>query len=102
MAFTNAEGVATVAGTTIYTVPANTASVVIGFRVVNLDTLNAHTVNATIGSRNICPVEMPLPPGSGYELTEGAKFVAKAGQSFVVSSDAEGVVDVFVSVLEQQ
>jgi len=93
-------GMATVAGTTIYTVPANTTLTIVGLRAANSDNTADHTVHATINDVLITGSETPLPTGSAIEFIDG-KIVAQAGDVIVVYGDTDNDVHVWVSYLEQ-
>src|SRR5690554_8080761 len=94
-------GKATQAGTTVYTVPTGTTITIIGLRALNTDTAENHTVTIEVGGFNVSGVETPLPVGSGYEFTEGAKIVGKAGDTIVAYADDDTSVEVVVSFLAQ-
>lgn len=96
--FKNASGEATTAGLAVYTVPANTTTVVIG---LNLANKSASQVTASIklGTAYIIK-DVPLPAGAGFSALDG-KIIATAGQAITVSASVAGAVDAIVSVLEQ-
>jgi len=94
-------GTATIAGTTIYTVPTGTTVTIIGLRALNTDTSSEHAVTIEVGGFNVSGVETPLPVGSGYEFTEGAKIVGKAGDTVVAYADDNTSVEIVMSFLAQ-
>ena len=98
---TNIQGRATVAGSTIYTVAAGETLTIVGLRAANNDTTNNHWVHVLINGFYVVGAETPLPVGSAFEGLEGSKVIVKDGDTIVAFSDADNVVDIHLSVLEQ-
>lgn len=99
--FKRVTGSASESGEVIMTAPSGAIITIIGLRAVNSDNEESHWVTLEVAGVKVSGAETPLPIGSGYEFTEGAKIVMEAGDSIVASSDEDSVVDVYVSYLEQ-
>ena len=98
---TKSTGKATIAGTTVYTVPAGTTATIIGLRATNTDTTAYHWVTISVAGFLVSPAQVRLPVGGGYEFTEGSKIVAEEGETIIVSSDTDNDIDIYISMLEQ-
>jgi hypothetical protein len=96
-----AVGQATIAGTSIYTVPAATIITIVGCRGSNKDNTTNHWVTFSIGGVLISAAETPLPVGSAIDIMEGSKIVAEAGDVITAFSDVDSLVDIYISYLEQ-
>ncbi len=94
-------GVASIAGSTIYSVPAGATVTIIGLRASNTDAAAYHTITITVGGTQISSTGTRLPIGGAYEFSEGAKIVANGGQAIVATSDVDSTVDIHISMLEQ-
>jgi len=94
-------GVATTLGTTIATVPVGATWTIIGCRFSNTDAAAPHVVDVKINGVYVSGAETTLPIGSALDIMIGSKIVAVAGDEIVVTSDADGVVDVYISFLQQ-
>jgi len=94
-------GKATITGTSIITVPTGSTFTVIGLRGSNNDTTAHHWVHFEINGNLVCGAETPLPVGSAIDVMEGSKIVAQADDVITAYSDADNVVDVYISYLEQ-
>lgn len=82
---------------TVYTCPASTTAVVIGFNVSNV--INNQT-NADIQTAGMYLVKgVVLPAGSGLSPLDG-KIVLEAGDTVIVTSTTASSVDAIVSVME--
>lgn len=93
-------GVATTTGATIATVPVGATWTIIGCRMSNKDT-NPHVVDVKIAGTFVSGDNTQLPVGSAIDIMVGSKIVAEAGDTIVVTADANSAVDVYVSFLEQ-
>jgi len=98
---TRQTGTASITGSTIFTVPSGSTVTIVGLRAVNTDNIDNHWVTVEVGGFNISGVETPLPVGSGYEFTEGAKIIATEGDTVIAYADDDNVVELYVSYLEQ-
>lgn len=94
-------GVATVAGTVIHTVPANTTLTIIGLRGSNNDPNADHTFHVKCANRLISGINTPVPIGSAIDIMVGSKIVAQAGDQIVAYCDVDNKIDVYMSFLEQ-
>lgn len=94
-------GVASIAGTTIYTVPVSTTLTLIGCRAANKDSINYHTFHIEINGVLVSGIDTPLPVGSAMDIMVGSKLTLEAGDTIIAYSDADLVVDIYVSYLEQ-
>lgn len=94
-------GTATIAGTTIFTVPAGAIITIIGLRASNTDNTAEHWVTVELAGTNVSSVETPLPIGGAYEFTDGSKFVAEDGDTVVAYADTDTDVQLYISYLEQ-
>ena len=97
----NAQARATTAGSAVFTVPAGAVVTLIGVRGSNNDNATNHWFHVDINGYFITGVETPLPVGSALDAVEGNKIVAQAGDVITAYSDADNVVDVTISYLEQ-
>lgn len=95
-----ATGQATIAGATIYTVPAGAIVTIIGCRGSNLTAAN-HWVTFDIGGVLVSGKETPLVAGSAIDIMAGSKLVAVGGDIIKAYSDDDSVVDIYLSFLEQ-
>ena len=94
-------GVSTVG---IYTVPAATATVVIGITLANT---SGSGVNVGIGITRAGATEdvkllknAPIPQGSSLEFMAGNKVVLEATDTITVDSDANNSVDTALTIME--
>lgn len=94
-------GRATTTGATLYTVPAGGSITIIGLRAANGDASNNHTFHAKVAGMLVCGINTDLPIGSAIDVLVGSKVVALPGDTVQVFADANSVVDVYVSYLEQ-
>jgi len=97
----NAQGRATIAGNAIYTVGAGKTLTIVGIRAANNDNTTDHTFHLDVNGFLITGIETPLPIGSALEASEGTKVVVEAGDVITAYSDADNVVDITLSFLEQ-
>lgn len=98
---TRAKGQPTVAGATLYTVPAGNTAIILGLRAVNIDPGTPHWVGITLGGTYIGPKQTELVDGGGYEFIETSKLVLLAGESIVAYSDADTVIDAYITIAER-
>ena len=101
----------TAVGTTptpVYTVPANTTTVVIGLTVANIlgasVTASAQIVTASTTGENADDVyfikNIPLPSGSSVEMMSGNKINLEAGDVIKIQSDTASALDAVLSIME--
>jgi len=83
---------------TVYTVPSNTTSVVIGLNVANRSASQI-TVDVQLGSTYIIKA-VPIPVASSLSVLDG-KIIMETTETLVVTSSAASSADVILSVLEQ-
>lgn len=83
---------------TVYTVPSNTTSVVIGLNVANRSASQI-TVDVQLGSTYIIK-SVPIPVASSLSVLDG-KIIMETTETLVVTSSAASSADVILSVLEQ-
>ena len=96
--FVRYDGVATVAGATVLTVPAGTTVIVIGFNIANISTSQV-TVSVDIGGTWKIK-DAPVPVGSALSPLDG-KDVILPGETITIYSNTEGAIQAQVSVLEK-
>jgi len=97
----NAKAQASIAGTTVLTAPAGSVLTVIGCRAANGDASANHVVEFDVSGTLISGAATPLPVGSAIDIMVGSKIVVVAGETVNATSDADSVVDVIISYLEQ-
>ena len=93
---------------TIYTVPANTTTVIIGLTISNVKgssvTADAQIVTASSSGENADNAyivkSLPLPSGSSVEIMAGNKIVLQAGDIVKVKGSVTDAVDALLSVME--
>ena len=93
---------------TIYTVPANTTTVIIGLTISNIKgssvTSDAQIVTASSSGENADDVylvkDIPLPAGSSIEIMSGNKIVLEAGDVVKVRGSVTNAIDALLSVME--
>mgnify|MGYP003977056747 FL=1 len=93
---------------TIYTVPADTTTVIIGLTISNIKgssvTSDAQIVTASSSGENADDVylvkDIPLPTGSSIEIMSGNKIVLEAGDIVKVKGSVTNAVDALLSVME--
>ena len=92
----------------VYTVPADTTTVVIGLTIANIKgasvTADAKIVSDTSDSETNADVyiakDIPLPAGSSVEVMAGNKIVLQATDEVWVSGSVTDSVDVILSIME--
>lgn len=84
--------------TTVYTVPVDTTSVIVGVNVANLLTEQI-TVDVAAGGVHIVK-NCPIPSGAALSPLEG-KIVLETGETVTIKSNRNLSCDVIVSVMEQ-
>jgi len=82
---------------TVYTVPALTTTVVIGFMISNL-TANMVTVSVEVASTNL-GTDIPIPSGSSLSALDG-KIVLEAADTVTVECDTLNGVEIILSIME--
>jgi len=93
---------------TVYTVPADTKTVIIGLTVSNIKgssvTADAQIVTASSSGENADDVyiikDVPLPTGSSIEVMAGNKIVLEAGDIVRVKGSVTDAVDAILSIME--
>ena len=93
---------------TIYTVPVDTKTVIIGLTIANVKgssvTADAQVVTASSTGENADDVyivkDIPLPSGSSVEIMAGNKIVLEAGDIVKVKGSVTDAVDALLSVME--
>ena len=103
-------GVNGAALTSVYTVPANTTTVIIGLTIANIKgasiTGDIQIVTASSSGENADNVylvkDVPLPSGSSMEIMSGNKIILQAGDSVIASgSNSSGNdADIILSIME--
>jgi hypothetical protein len=84
--------------TTVYTVPALTTSILLGFNLANTTT---SSVDVSVELSGVSIVkDTPVPSGSALSVLDG-KLIAEAGDTITVTSSAATSIDVILSVMEQ-
>ena len=92
----------------VYTVPADTTTVVIGLTIANIKgasvTADAKIVSDTSDTETNADVyiakNIPLPAGSSVEVMAGNKIVLQATDEVWVSGSATDAVDAVLSIME--
>ena len=92
----------------VYTVPANTTTVVIGLTIANIKgasvTADAKIVSDTSDTETNADVyiakDIPLPAGSSVEVMAGNKIVLQATDEVWVSGSVTDAVDAVLSIME--
>ena len=89
--------------TSVYVVPNNTTTVVIG---VTLANTTGSSINVGIGinrgaNDNVKLMKsVPIPQGSSFEFMSGNKIVLEATDTFVAESDVNNSLDVALTIME--
>lgn len=86
-------------GSTVYTVPASTTAVVIGFMITN-KTANNIKVEADAGGVQVIGTDTIIPAGSSLSGLDG-KIVLETTDTLVVTCDTATACDVLLSIMEQ-
>jgi uncharacterized protein YPO0396 len=89
----------------VYTVPAATTSIVIGFCLTNR---HSATVTADVFINKSAAVDdvylvkgIEIPIGTLYDFNAGNKIILQTGDKIQINSNTASSVDVIVSILEQ-
>jgi len=82
---------------TVYTAPAATTTVVIGFMISNL-LASAVTVSIEVASTNM-GTDIPIPAGSALSALDG-KIVLEAADTITVECDTLNGVEIILSIME--
>ncbi len=88
--------------TTIYTVPANTTTVIIGGVVSNTGTGSVNTeivMNDGTNNINLTGADTPIPAGTALSFIDG-KVVLEAGDVVKVKGSVAGSLDAVLSIME--
>lgn len=89
--------------TTVYTVPANTASIIIGMNLACVATSSIVAdviIDKASGADANLIKNIPIPTGSSFEVLSGQKIVLEVGDQVRVRCDTAGGMDVLLSFLE--
>ena len=94
--------------TTVYTVPVDTTTVIIGCTIANVKgasvTADVQIVTAASSGENADDVyvvkAIPLPAGSSVEIMAGNKIILEAGDIVKVKGSATDAVDAILSIME--
>lgn len=82
---------------TVYTVPAATTTVVIGFMIANLLTSQVYVTVECAGTN--LGTDLPIPTGSSLSVLDG-KMVLETGDTVTVECDTLNGVEVILSIME--
>jgi len=91
----------------VYTVPAATTSVVIGFVLANVSATDPVLGDVKVNKANVdlddvfLVKSIELYAGSAYEFNGGNKIILEAGDKIQINSNTNSSIDILVSVLEQ-
>ena len=93
---------------TVYTVPADTTTVVIGLTIANIKgasvTADVKVISDTSDTETNADVyiakDIPLPAGSSVEVMAGNKIVLKATDAIQVKGSVADAVDATLSIME--
>ncbi len=89
--------------TTVYTVPANTTTIIIGGIISNISSttsINGEVaINDGVNDINMTGVDTPIPTGTSLSFIDG-KVVMQAGDVLKVKSSLAGNMDVHLSIME--
>jgi hypothetical protein len=94
------QGVSTIAGTVIYTVPATGTVTLIGLRCSN-NTAGTEALTVRINTIDLIAPGLPVPAGSAFDAVSGQKIIAATGDTITVSSLADNSFGVHLSFLLQ-
>lgn len=95
-----AQGVASVAGTVIYTVPVASVITIIGCRGSNKSDEN-QVLHITVNGGYVSGKQTLIPINSALDIMVGSKIVAEAGDIIMAYSGNNDAVDVHLSFLLQ-
>ena len=84
--------------TTLYTVPANTKAIVIGFTIANKAATQIK-IKTSVSGVQITGTDTPIPAGSALSILDG-KMVLEAGDVVSALSDTASATDSFISLVE--
>lgn len=91
---------------TVYTTPASTTSVIIGFNLCNI-TASTITASVFVNKSNVAyddvyiVKDIEIPTGTLYDFNAGNKIILEDGDLIQVTSSASTSLDVILSILEQ-
>ena len=94
---------------TVYTVPSSTTTVILGLTLANKTTsaitadvqLSSDTSDTETNETVLLLKDVPIPVGSTFELLQGNKIVANAGDIIKVACSVADKVSVTMSYMEQ-
>ena len=89
--------------TSVYTVPVNTVSIIIGLNLACVATSSVVAdviIDKAVGADANLIKNIPIPTGSSFEVLSGQKIVLEVGDQVKVRCDAAGGMDVLLSFLE--
>lgn len=86
------------AGTLLYTAPANTKVIIIGF-VISNKSANQIKIKVSASDIQITGTDTPIPSGSALSILDG-KIVLEPGDQVLAYCDQAASADSFISLLE--
>ena len=86
-------------GSLVYTVPASTTAVVIGFIISNKITTAEIKIEATTSGVQIVGTNTVIPIGAALSVLDG-KIVLNATDTVIVTPDTPNACDIILSVME--
>jgi len=89
--------------TSVYTVPVNTVSIIIGLNLACVATSSVVAdvvIDKAVGADANLIKNIPIPTGSSFEVLSGQKIVLEVGDIVKVRCDTAGGMDVLLSFLE--
>jgi hypothetical protein len=89
--------------TSVYTVPANTSSIIIGLNLACVTTTSVVAdviIDKASGDDANLIKNIPIPTGSSFEVLSGQKIVLEVGDIVKVRCDTASGMDVLLSFLE--
>lgn len=87
----------------VYTVPANTSSIIIGLNIACVATSSVVAdiiIDKTSGDDANLIKNIPIPTGSSFEVLSGQKIVLEVGDIVKARCDTAGGMDILLSFLE--
>ena len=89
--------------TSVYTVPVNTSSIIIGMNLACVATSSVVAdvvIDKAVGADANLIKNIPIPTGSSFEVLSGQKIALEVGDQVKVRCDTAGGMDVLLSFLE--
>jgi hypothetical protein len=91
-----------VAYTTVYTVPANTTTIILGGVIANIGSVSVNseiTINDGTNDINLTGANTPIPDGTSLSFIDG-KVVMQAGDVLKAKASMANQLDVYLSIME--